>query len=565
MKILSKVMKIEKEKFTALSEKDQNLQLLRILTAIATEIDSLKQNVEKRFTILESLVQENPRGTSGGQPRLENGRANHSAKPNGQVARHDKEETDEGPGSRPSSWPNKSGGSDRPQTHTADDKPVVINVGGIRFFVSWSLLERLPQTRLGRLRSCRTNEEILELCDKFNIEDNEYYFDRHPRNFGAVINFYRTGKLHLGEEGCVVAFKQDLDYWGIDELYLEPCCQQRYYQSRELMSLDRVEKVEEPEFFRPGTLGRIQKCLWDLFEKPHTSIGARIVAIISIAFIVISTVVLTLNTLPYFQVVDKNNDVTDYPLFALAEAIYMSWFTFELLVRLVSCPDKCKFIKNPMNVIDLLAVLPYYVSIALVSANTKAGDLTEVRRIAQFFRIMRIVRIFKLARHSTGLQSLGYTLKNSYKELGLLMLFLTIGVLIFSSLTFVFEKENVEDTKFGTMLDAYWWALITMTTVGYGDIAPTTPLGKVIGAMCAICGVLVVALPIPIIGNNFANFYKSERRREQIQEKRAALEAKKRDGNITPFGQNLRLNVTELDHGLRRDSYYEVQQNGMER
>ena len=90
----------------------------------------------------------------------------------------------------------------------------------------------------------------------------------------------------------MVAFKQDLDYWGIDELYLEPCCQQRYYQARELMSLDRVEKVmlkpgykvldssqnqvEEPEFFRPGTLGRIQKCLWDLFEKPHTSLGARV-------------------------------------------------------------------------------------------------------------------------------------------------------------------------------------------------------------------------------------------------------------------------------------------------
>ena len=69
----------------------------------------------------------------------------------------------------------------------------------------------------------------------------------------------------------------------------------------------------------------------------------------------------------------------------------------------------------------------YYVSIALVREDV-GGDLVEVRRIAQFFRIMRIVRIFKLARHSTGLQSLGYTFRQSYKELGLLILFLTIGV-----------------------------------------------------------------------------------------------------------------------------------------
>ena len=80
-----------------------------------------------------------------------------------------------------------------------------------------------------------------------------------------------------------------------------------------------------------------------------------------------------------------------------------------------------------MNIIDFLAVLPYYVSIALVREDV-GGDLVEVRRIAQFFRIMRIVRIFKLARHSTGLQSLGYTFRQSYKELGLLILFLTIGV-----------------------------------------------------------------------------------------------------------------------------------------
>ena len=73
-----------------------------------------------------------------------------------------------------------------------------------------------------------------------------------------------------------------------------------------------------------------------------------------------------------------------------------------------------------------VAVSRYYVSIALVSEDSQ--DLVEVRRIAQFFRIMRIVRIFKLARHSTGLQAFGYTIRQSYKELGLLILFVSIGV-----------------------------------------------------------------------------------------------------------------------------------------
>ena len=97
----------------------------------------------------------------------------------------------------------------------------------------------------------------------------------------------------------------------------------------------------------------------------------------------------------------------------------------------------------------------------------------DVSRTAQYFRLLkmarivktlRIIRIFKLARHSTGLQALGNTMKANYKELGLLFLLLGMGAIMFASLIFVFEKEDA-DTTFKTMFDAYWWAIITMTTV----------------------------------------------------------------------------------------------------
>lgn len=144
----------------------------------------------------------------------------------------------------------------------------------------------------------------------------------------------------------------------------------------------------------------------------------------------------------------------------IIEIVCIAWFTMEYVARIYASPNKYKFFKSVLNTIDLVAIVPFYISMLFETFyRDSLGDIKSVRKFVQIFRILRIVRVLKLARYSTDLQSLGYTLKRSSKELSMLLIFLAISILIFSSLVYFAEREE-NGAQFRSIPHTFWWASI---------------------------------------------------------------------------------------------------------
>lgn len=201
--------------------------------------------------------------------------------------------------------------------------------------------------------------------------------------------------------------------------------------------------------------------------------------------------VFCLSSLPEFT--DKSSKA--YEVAFGLETSVITFFTIEVILRLVTAPTKRKLLKGKSIWVDIFCILPYFITLAF-----KEEESLEILKVVY---VLRLYRAFEAFRFSYVLQVFIQTITGSIRELLLLLFICSILVISFGALAYYAEHQaNTEG--FSNIPASFWWSLITMTTVGYGDVSPTTVGGKIVGCACAITGVLLLALPTSIVTTNFS-------------------------------------------------------------
>jgi voltage-gated potassium channel len=203
-------------------------------------------------------------------------------------------------------------------------------------------------------------------------------------------------------------------------------------------------------------------------------------------------------------------------LFSYFEYFSIFVFTIEYLLRLWTAPYKfpsttrwpsffsyVRFIFSFMGILDLCAILPFYIPFVII-------DL----RILRIFRLFRLLRIFKLTRYNKSFDLIGRVFKREKDKL--LMTFFIVGILLLLASSVMYTVENVvQPEAFPNILATLWWAVVTLTTVGYGDVYPVTVLGKLLSGVISILGIILIALPSGIISSGFVKEYEDEKMRRR--------------------------------------------------
>lgn len=206
--------------------------------------------------------------------------------------------------------------------------------------------------------------------------------------------------------------------------------------------------------------------------------------------IYVSLVSLSVETMP------NNSEQTIYWLH-ITELFCVIFFTLEYVLRIVVAEKPFKFIFSFFGIVDLLAILPFYLTIGV--------DLRSVRA----FRLLRIFRAFKIVRYSKAITRF-HKAFNEAKEEIVLFTFITLILIYLSSAGIYFFENEAQPEKFGSIIDSLWWSVATLTTVGYGDVFPITVGGKIFTFIILIIGLGIVSIPAGLIASAFGKVRRDE-------------------------------------------------------
>jgi len=266
-----------------------------------------------------------------------------------------------------------------------------------------------------------------------------------------------------------------------------------------------------------------RKAVHDFLQNPRSSKIATVWHTIDIIFICVSIAFLVMETDPNLNVHFTSKTDEYYNIIYGINSFVIAFFSIDLVLRLATWPRFFSFWKNIFNVLDILSILPFYVG--LIADMTESENLelqlsddgheialdTMSKRyvVLRVCRIFRIIRIFKFVRHSQDLILIVRVVVHAKKELGLLVILLGIFTITFGSIMYYVEHE-VND-QFNSIMQGCWWSIVTITTVGYGEVVPRTPGGKFVGSVVLTLGIVFLALPMTIIVSKFSSVYEKEK------------------------------------------------------
>jgi voltage-gated potassium channel len=212
----------------------------------------------------------------------------------------------------------------------------------------------------------------------------------------------------------------------------------------------------------------------------HDTPGSQAFDITLIGAILLSVLTVALESIPALR--------QNYPnFFFITEWIFTGLFTIEYAVRIWSTDHKKRYITSVWGIIDLLAILPSYLGIFLVQYHYLLN--VRILRLLRIFRVLRLVNFIKEGR------LLVRSMRASFYKIGIFMFFMSIVIFVLGTVMYVVEGEQ---SGFTSIPESVYWAVVTISTVGYGDISPQTPLGKIIASCIMLLGYTIIAVPTGI-------------------------------------------------------------------